>query len=117
MMALIKGKLDKGSVPTPADITQLLDVSAFPEDEELVSIDLSVLGIATSPDVFTSKQAATQEATALIKKYGLKGAAEQCVKARDALASDDPVESDQCDEEDEEEVEEEESEEAPADEK
>jgi len=116
VMALIKGKLDKGSVPTQADITQLLDVSALPDDEELVSIDLSVLGIA-SPDVLTSKQAATQETTALIKKHGLKGAAEQCVKARDALASDDPVESDECDEEDEEEAEEEENEVAPVDEK
>merc|ERR1712232_1330204 len=92
VMALIKGKLDKGNVPTQEDITQLLDVSALPEDEDLVSIDLSVLGIA-SPDALTSKLVASFEATALIKKHGLKGAAEQCVKARDVLASDDHVES------------------------
>merc|ERR1712232_1063302 len=101
VMALIKGKLDKGNVPTQEDITQLLNVSDLPEDD-LVSIDLSVLGIA-SPEALTSKLVASFETTALIKKHGLKGAAEQCVKARDALSSDVQVEEEE-DEDDEEEA-------------
>merc|ERR1712187_858733 len=82
---------------THTDITKLLDTSTLTEDEELVSLDVSILGIP-SLDLLSSKQATAEWTAAFVKKHGLKSAAELCVKA-------------ELDEENEEEEEEEEEEE------
>jgi len=104
MMASIKGKLAKGTVPTHTDITKLLDTSTLTEDEELVSLDVSILGIP-SLDLLSSKQAAAEWTAAFVKKHGLKSAAELCVKAE----LDEENEEEDEEEEEEEECEEEEN--------
>merc|ERR1712151_513428 len=103
-MASIKGKLAKAVVPTQADISKLLDTTTFAEDEELVSLDLSILGIP-SPDALSSKQAVAQWTATFVKKHGLKRAAELCLKAE--LDEEDEDNEEEAEEEEEEEDEEE----------
>merc|ERR1712187_117537 len=97
VLASIKGKLAKGIVPSQADITQLLDSSTLSEDEELVSIDLSILEIP-SPDAVGSKQGVAHWTKSLVKKHGLKGTAELFVKAELDEAEDDEDEGDESEE-------------------
>merc|ERR1712048_725108 len=80
------------------DITKLLDTSTLTEDEELVSLDVSILGIP-SLDLLSSKQAAAEWTAAFVKKHGLKSAAELCVKAELDEENEEEEEEEECEEE------------------
>jgi len=93
----VKNKLNKGKVPTQAELTRLADFDELPDGEEFVCIDTSVLGPA-----FTTPGNRKDAVKALVAEHGLKGLGELFIKAEDAAGvdmADDESEEEESEEE------------------